>query len=202
MELNRKNLAPLHCASTDTTRLNLAALRFEEDGRTVATNGHTLALFIPGKEPEADEKLEPFSLPADSLKDIVKEQRKRNPKDCHVDVEATKGARVCRTFDPEPLGSTSELPKLQDEDGGNFPKWEAVMPKEAPHYSVNLSLHVLEQLIAAARQFSGTRKGEQQNVRFDFAESELNVVKVTCESKDDSEDRLEVIMMPCRLLDK
>lgn len=201
LSLNHRTLSPLHCASADSTRYQINSLRIEADGTTIATNGHIMAVVTPGKPLEGSEQLEPFTLEADHLKTLNKEQRKRNTPEATIDLEATNENGHCRIETP---GSGAvEIPKLQCE----YPDWRQVQPSEPPHYSVRISLHVLESMIATARQFTDTKKGNggafgtagaKSIVQFDFQEDcELKPIVVTTEDKT-SGDTLKVVMMPCR----
>ena len=201
MQLNRRTLSPLHCASDDPTRFNINSLRVEADGKTIATNGHILAVVTPAKPLGGSEQLEPFTLEADALKTLNKEQRKKRAPQATINHEATNANGHCRV---ETAGSGAvEIPKMEC----TYPDWQQVLPSDAPHYSVRISLHVLESMIATARQFTDTKKGHgavfgpsanKSIVQFDFQEDcELKPIVVTTEDKT-SGDTLKVVMMPCR----
>ena len=199
LSLNRRTLSPLHCASNDSTRFNINTLHVEADGKTIATDGHIMAVVTPGKPLEGSDRLEPFTLEADHLKALNKEQRKKNAPEATIDLEATNANGHCRI---ETAGSGAvEIPKQTL----GYPNWQAVVPTEPTHYSVRISLHVLESMIATSRQFTDTKKGQggglggsKSIVQFDFQEdSELKPIVVTTEDRDTG-DTLKVVMMPCR----
>ena len=202
LSLNRRTLSPLHCASSDSTRFNINSLHIEADGTTVATDGHIMAVVTPGAMGEiGSEQLKPLQLDADALKALNKEQRKKNAPEATIDLESTNANGHCRI---ETAGSGAvEIPKLDC----NYPNWQQVVPTEPTHYSVRISLHVLESMIATARQFTDTKKGhggtlgqdsKRSIVQFDFQEdSELKPIVVTTEDRDTG-DTLKVVMMPCR----
>ncbi len=202
MDLNRRNLAPIHCASTDAGRVNLKALRFEKDGTTVATDGHILAICRRATPKHGEHvPLDPFSLPLPPLAPILKEQRKAKPAAAVIDTATTNANSYCRI---ESGGVATEIPKVDGEDF-KYPDYRAVIPTEPVMLSVGLSLHNLEKVVTTARQFTGTRKGEVTVMRFDFRENctnddgqYLNGVTVTC-NKNGHGDTLEFVVMPTRL---
>ncbi len=195
--INRRSLAPLHCASTDSTHFNINALHFTEEGQTIGTDGHLMAVFTPPAPPQAPDRLQPFTLEAEHLKALNKEQRKRFAPLAEIDRLATNANGHCRI---ETAGSGAvEIPKLQ----GTYPDWKQVIPSDPPAFAVHLSLEILEKMIATVRQFTETRKGEACPVRLDFQEAEengecLRPVVVTRDHANEDGDTLRVIMMPCR----
>ena len=165
MKLNRRTLAPLHCASKDPTRYNLNGLHFDAVGMTVGTNGHILAVVRP-------EPLEPhkrsFSVEASWLKEAVRATRpKRAP-----DVELTDA-----------------YPEMNVE----YPNWRQIHDNPpVAHHAVTLSLHVLEALVATARQFAGGKKGdENMRLNFRFPKDPWRAIRV-------EHDGLEFSVMPVR----
>ncbi len=62
---------------------------------------------------------------------------------------------------------------------------------------VVISASVLEPIIAAARQFTETRRGEELGLRFRFTANEMGSFAVTVENKN-TDDRLEFAAMPMR----
>ena len=203
LSLNRRTLSPLHCASSDETRFNINTLHVEADGTTIATDGHIMAVVTPGSidKEEWPQEVRPFTLEADHLKNLNKEQRKRNAPEATIDIKATNANGHCR-IDTAGSGAV-EIPKLDC----TYPNWQQVVPSDPAHYSVRISLHVLESMIATARQFTDTKKGHggtfgtsgaKSIVQFDFQEDcELKPIVVTTEDKT-SGDTLKVVMMPCR----
>ena len=77
-----------HAASGDH-RFGINGIRVESDGSTVATDGHRLIQYIPPETPSGDDfpktegidldgsKVEPFTIPNDSAKEIIKAAPKR-----------------------------------------------------------------------------------------------------------------------------
>ena len=201
LSLNRRSLAPIHCASTDKSREHLTTLHFEPDGTTVATNGHVMAVVTPGEPLHESQHLNPFELNVGDLAPILKEQRKKNATPADVNRLKTNTHEHCRI--DTGMGSAVEIPKVQC----TYPDWKQVLPTDPTYYSVRISLHVLESMIASARQFTGTRKGEggmfgvegrKSIVQFDFHEdTECKPFTVTAKDKD-SGDTLKVVMMPCK----
>ena len=202
-EINHRTLAPLHCASDDEARPGLCGLHFAADGSTVGTNGHLLARTIPA---ESSPKLVPFTLAAGALAPLVKDQRKKKKSvpPAQLDVDGTNAgdkALVIQTL-AEMEVSTS-IPKLE----GEFPDWRNVVPTEPTHFEVMISAHVLESMLAAVRQFTETRKGDEARILFCFhdvspkarkGDRALEPVK-TVVVDNDSGDRLECVLMPMRI---
>ena len=200
LSLNRRTLSPLHCASSDSTRFNINSLHVEANGTTIATDGHILAVVTPGTPLEIGDELTPFTLEADHLKALNKEQRKRTAPEATIALESTNANGHCRI---ETAGSGAvEIPKLDC----TYPDWKQVLPTDPTHYTVRISLHVLESMIATARQFTDTKKGQggafgtagaKSIVQFDFQEdSDCKPIVVTTEDRDTG-DTLKVVMMPC-----
>lgn len=202
LSLNHRTLAPIHCASKDSSRFNINSLHVEADGTTVATDGHIMAVVTPASPLEGVNQLEPFTLEAEHLKNLNKDQRKKNAPGNWIDTQATNTNGHCRLETISGAGAV-EIPKLDC----TYPAWKQVLPTDPTHYTVRISLHVLEAMIATARQFTDTKKGhggtlgmdaKRSIVRFDFQEdSECKPIVVTTEDRD-SGDTLKVVMMPCR----
>ncbi len=70
--------------------------------------------------------------------------------------------------------------------------------RHAAHHTVAISLAVLEPLLAAARQFSETRKGDGKMLRFEFGADPETAFVATIDGTG-SGDRLEFVVMPMRL---
>ncbi len=192
MKINHRNLAPIHCASRDSTRYNLNSIHFDEHGCTIGTNGHVLACVTPGDE----SKLEAFTVGLDSLESLQREQKKRNATAAELDVEATNDNGHCRITSAT---GALEIPKLQPGDKEFYPKWQQVLPAAECDTDrvVVISAAVLEPIIAAARQFTETKRGQLLGLRFRFTDKEMGPFAVTVEYKH-SDDRLEFAAMPMR----
>jgi DNA polymerase III sliding clamp (beta) subunit (PCNA family) len=181
-EITRRTLAPLHCASNDETRYNLRSLHFDTDGSTVATDGHLMARAVP-VVPNND-PAEPFTLAAEALADLNREQRKKKAEPARMEF----GERNVI------VDGVDEIPHLD----GDFPDWrQCHEPPKSVHHEVAISLHNLERMVAAARQFTNTRKGEVVQVLFRFPKSDLKAIRAEVTDKE-SLDRLEFTVMPCR----
>ena len=111
-----------------------------------------------------------------------------------IDEEFTNANGRMRCTVGEFPGSTADVLEISKMDDVEYPDWHNVMPKGEVVHSVSLSLHVLETLVAIARQASGTRKGESRPMVFEFG-SDLDPVKVT----DPKDPALTIVAMPCRL---
>lgn len=195
MKINHRTLAPLHCASTDETRFNLNALHFTAEGETIGTNGHLLARFRPASayQDSGCPELEPFTVDRFSIEPLAKEQRRKWQEPCTLDVEETNANGHARFTDT--ASGSQETPKLDCE----YPNWKQVLAKsDSEDREIGISLAVLEPLIAAARQFSETRKGGGQCVRFCIPKDNLKPFTATV-LHEDSGDILEFTLMPMRL---
>ena len=192
MEINHRTLAPLHCASTDKTRDNVNVIHFDVSGDTIATNGHIMAHYVPSGT-DGGAGVLPFSLSLDSVAALNKEQRKRTQAPSELEIDATNANGHARISNTTP--GTIEIPKAVS----TFPDWRAVMPTSADtDHEVGISLAVLEPLIAAARQFSETRKGEGKCVKFRFPADSIGTILATVDDVD-SGDKLEIVLMPMRI---
>lgn len=199
MQVNHRTLAPIHCASTDETRFAINTLSFESSGEVIATNGHIMARFIPSEKP--DPELAPFVIGAKSVDDLNRQQRKKSTEPLTVNVAAANENGHVIFESPDPDQCAFGIAKL---DNVEFPNWRSVHPYVAggtnhePQHKVGISLAMLEPIVAAARQFSETRKGAGTLVRFEFGENpESPFVAIVDDTG--SGDRLELIVMPMRL---
>ena len=188
MQFNHRNLSPLHCASTDATRHNLNSLHIAADGSTVAADGNVLAHVTPAND-GIPVTVTPFTIDREALKALQSEQRKKKTPDADLDIEATNNnchARICSA------GITTEIPKME----ATYPAWEQITNPRPGAHTVGISLHVLEQMVATARQFSATKKGEFCGLKFEFPEDEFAPIRA---SRMDDGDEIEILAMPCRV---
>lgn len=197
MEINRRNLAPLHCASEDDARHNLNSLHFDPSGKTVATDGHILAIHTPGISPErAGENYftKAFSVPiGDTLREINKDQRKKYPQQCELRSDLVDEG----TIQFQHGGDTINIADRP----GDFAAWKHVVPDQdkCQHHVISISLHNLEKMIASARQWTQTKKGEQCAMVFQFPRNLEKPILVSTEPhKDRDGDKLDFVVMPCR----
>lgn len=189
MEISHKSLAPIHCASTDSKRLHINALHFDKEGQTVATDGHILAVAIPA----TPTPLEPFDIEVAQLADINREQRKKRSDPMTLDADETN-ANGHAHIRSGTFGTVHQLSKANLA----FPDWRMVHKDSFDtHHEVGISAAVLEAMIATVRQYTQTRKGDGQCIRFQFPESNLDCMRATVEDADGG--RLEISFMPMRL---
>ena len=142
MNVNKQNLEVVRAASKDSSRLAIQVLRFEQGG-TVATNGNMLATVtypeqlkgseLPKGLPEGNaEDLTPFSIPADSIKELARSIPKRSClpalRNAFLDVAGTNsnGSAKFSATDLE-LTTPTEVRKVDM----NFPNCEHVFPKDS-----------------------------------------------------------------------
>jgi DNA polymerase III sliding clamp (beta) subunit (PCNA family) len=194
MEINRRTLAPIYCASTDETRFTINSLHFAADGSTVATNKHILARCVP--KTSIGHELQPFTLWADTLAELQREQMKARAIPAKLDIDATNGNGYARVTG---VSGAREIPKLD----GDFPDWRHAHPKETPDHKhrVLISLANLEKIVAAGRQFTASKKGETIVAAFEFTDEHFSGNlggPIRAEIRDcESGDVLEFSVMPC-----
>lgn len=180
MKISKKHLAPIHCASKDETRYNLNSIHFADDGSIVATNGHMLGRVVP----KDMEKRSPFMMALESVKELIKRSAK---KPVILNVEDSTPTRIFDELEfPYNLVADAE-----------YPNWRAVHkePKKSDvTFEIALSAHVLESMIAAARQFTGTSKGKAVPLKFTFTDN-LSPAFVTVTDKVTG-DVMEFSLMP------
>jgi len=185
IRLNRRTLSPLHCASKDPTRYNINGLHFSKEGVTVGTNAHILACVRPA---EFEPHPQSFSLEPAALAAAVKATRPvRAP-----DVEVAEGLAPRRWLVGDLEHSEMDV---------DYPNWRQVHPiKHAiPQHTLALSLHVLEALVATARQFAGGKKGDERTyLTFELPSDPIKPVRVHT-ADPGSGDVLELSLMPRRL---
>lgn len=179
IRLNRRTLSPLHCASKDPTRYNLNGLRFDAEGVTVGTNDHILACV------QTEPHLESFSLEPAALAAAVKATRPKTA----PDVEVTPGSAPRRWLVGDVEHSQADV---------EYPNWRQVHPVKhaVPQHTVMLSLHVLEALVATARQFAGGKKGDKGTpLTIELPSDPLRPIRAHTADKQ-SGDVLEFTFMP------
>ncbi len=184
MLVTKKHLAGIHCASQDSTRYNMNAIHFADDGSIVSTDGHILSRIVP----KDMKKRSVFSMTIDSVKDLIKKVQKKGS----VAVLNVSDMTSTRVLD------AAEFPYELVED--KFPNWRQVHkePKESEiTFEVCFSAHVLESLISSTRQFTGTTKGKDAPIKFSFINNQSPAF-VTIEGKD-SDDVMEFSVMPMRI---
>jgi hypothetical protein len=184
IKLNRRSLAPLHCASKDETRHHLGALHFSAEGVTVGCTGHLLACVTPAH-------LEPipraFGLERAALADVVRETKKKGAED--------------RTLHP------AEAPRRWVVDGvehseidAEYPAWRRMHPEKhaVPKHTFEISLHVLEAMTATARAFAGGKKGDEDTrLTVELPSDPIRPIRVHTADKG-SGDVLGFTLMPMR----
>jgi len=184
IRLNRRTLSPLHCASKDPTRYSLNALHFDNEGVTVGTNGHILACVRPA---ELEPHRTSFSLEPAALAAAVRATRPRSAPDVElIPCGLLRNWRVCNV----------EHSEMDVE----YPTWQQAHPVQppVPQHTVMLSLHVLEALVATARQFAGGKKGDEDTpIAFEFPGAAAAAIRAHTTDKQ-SGDILEFTVCPRR----
>lgn len=202
MKYDARDFAVIH--ATEKGNWN-EALHFAEDGSVIATNGHIVAI-ASSEERTADiangEVIKPFTIEkgaADSFLAQVKKMTRKDGSGAGLDLDATNENGHARF---ETMGGAVELPKRD----GDYVDWQAVASPEvssAPDRQLGISLAVLENIVAVARQFSQTSKGKGQCVKFSFSDCSdgqaLSLKPFTVECDKGDGRTLKIIAMPMRL---
>lgn len=176
MLLHKRNFAVRHCASKDETRLNLCGVHVTADGRTVATNGHLMAVvdavevspeeypLLDGVDPGA--AVGPVTIPLPAIESVVKALPKRTymPILEHAVLAPNGGAETVV------LASTDlETPqRVSAKRIEGFPLWEQVVPSSPERIAVTLGIPVLEALLKTAKEFAKDAKYIRFGLRGEF----------------------------------
>ena len=156
-----ESLSVIHAASDDATKYNINSVHFTEDGSTVATDGHMLAKVTP----EKPVKVEPFTVELKGLAPVAKEVKRARKAGGHLSLENPEdigapgwGATIPFTAATKSVTGEVQIPRVD----GDYPAYGQVIPQldSSNSLSVGVSLSVLERMVAIAREFTGTRKGE------------------------------------------
>lgn len=193
MKLTKKLLALVHCASQDETRYNLNGIYFDGDGTSVATDGHVLGRIVPfgrslGRQ-DRPTKGSAFILALEAVKDLIRRTK-------------AKGSSVMLDVDDKRSRSIQDAEHRNTYEviDGEFPKWKQIHKKPskaATKHTLCLSAEVLEKVLAASRQFTGTTKGAALKLEFTFVEDNLAPVFIEVLDKETS-DSIEFSAMPMR----
>ena len=200
---NTAALSVIHAASDDPSRYNINSVHFNEQGATVATDGHMLAIVTP----KETIKVEPFMVEIGALEPIAKEVKRARKTGGNIALENSANGGVSRTGPTVPFVATTkavvgpvDLARVE----GEYPDYHQVIPEldNVNSISIGISLAVLETFIAIARQYTGTRKGEECPLHFRFLANgepeEEGLSAFTAEVSDD-DSTLLLVGMPCRL---
>jgi DNA polymerase III sliding clamp (beta) subunit (PCNA family) len=200
MLLNKHNLNITQFASKEETRYALKGILVTEH-ETVATNGHILVRVttpttdeknfpdVPGFEQHAEFK--PFILPSDAAKEIAKATPKHKsiPVLNHARVSSNGAVQVAttdldnpRVFNPKPLV-------------GQFPNWQAILPKGEPEVSVTISADYLTELAKAAGKMADDRSKAIKLRIYNCGSFKQVSIEVTC---SDTGQTFQSVLMPMR----
>lgn len=185
MKLSKSQLSVLHAASTDT-RYNLNGITIEADGRTVATDGHMLATV--GSESIPEKAGESLTAPLCIAKAATKLARK-----APVDLEYSALELSYKASNAE----SSETVTV-DCEFGQYPDWRNVLPKGEPEKKVAISVALLEKLVAIARQFTETKKGDSTGLVFELR-GEFDPISVKSAKNNEAGETLHAVLMPMRI---
>ena len=206
MLVSKTALSVRHAASKDATRYNLNGVRFESDGRVIATDGHRLYTVTPPEEkpdprefpaipgvedPGGSAPLEPFTLPLAAADAVAKAIPKRGLpilKNALLDVDGTNGSEKAR-FVTTDLEVTTPIEALKID--GDFPDWRQVMPDGEPTVKLALNWQYLADLGKALNEFCpGSR---EKLVTIEIID-EMSPVKFTAKNPDTGEEFTGLIM--------
>lgn len=204
MLVSKAQLTVRHAASKDTSRYNLNGIRFEADGRTVATDGHrlyTVTAEVPSDDDypnvadveNTSEPLEPFILPSETAdrvrKAIPKKQRAPILEYARLDVASTNANGSARFV-------TTDIENAQVVEGrkieGEFPDWRKVMPEEGKaQVTVTLNWQYLADIGKALNEFAPGSRGKA--VKLEITDA-LSPVKFTATDPDSGAEFTGIIM--------
>lgn len=207
--LNKFNLAVSEFVSKNASRYTLNSILVTQD-ETVATDGHRLVRVsvdksiavdqFPVKEGAAftaNDDYKPFLLPADTAKAIVKA----------IPRKSTLPALSCVAIDGKATDSNGDAhlavndletfqPFTVRKPEGQFPNWQAVMPKvENAKFTIAVNAKYLAELARAAAAFVADEPNQRVVLRFDTAE---RAMRMDCE-RDGGAQTWTGVLMPVKL---
>lgn len=152
----RANLSVMRCASKDNTRYNCNTIAFDPNGSTIATDGHTLAVYTPaGVDRRVHgalrEEEKPIALEIECVKAIHKTIGAKGSFD-FIDDEntgtaaSTSACITLPTMSPERAG---------DHSSWEFPQWTQVLPQPKEPVRMRLNAQYLKRIAEAAIEASG-----------------------------------------------
>ncbi len=161
MLIDRKNLAVAECAAKVPGRYAMNGIHFTKDG-TVGTDGRALAV-VPypdqgcaGDFPELPDfkdqgtpaELTPFIVETKAIKAALGKDDRKNRRPIldmvSLNVEETNAnGHAAFGYTDLETASTPKIRKLE----GEFPRWQAIVPKAENYPAVRLSLFVLERVL-------------------------------------------------------
>jgi DNA polymerase III sliding clamp (beta) subunit (PCNA family) len=150
MQLRKSDFSILKAASKDESRYNLNAVRFESDGRMVATDGHMLVTFAP---PEETQLGEAFEVGAADFARLAKLIDARDA--AEIDTEATRANGHVRV---NAAGQKLNVAKREDSE---FPEWRKLFTTcdgAEGEIKVTLGARLLKTLCEIALAHSGERE--------------------------------------------
>jgi len=205
VRIEKRDLAPMHCASDDSTRWNLFGVRFDAARRRViATDGHVMAWV---SLPEGLERAGTFGLAPDEALRLA-----RLKHGAIVDVDATRANGHLRVSEcpsrHSPLagsGCWSEYAKHEGVGGSEWPRVEQVIPDaDAPGTRrLGLSVDVLEQVVKVAKA-RGVRHLDIRVPKDAPSSKEEGAARcvmgpVLILATDEAESGFGIVAMPCRV---
>ena len=196
-------LSVIHAASNEPGRYSINSVHFNEQGATVATDGNVMAVVTP-KEPV---KVEPFTVELGALEPIAKEVKRAKKGGGNIALEDPANGGVSRVGPTVPFIATTkavvgpvDLARVE----GDYPDYRQVLPNldSENSLSVGISLAVLENFVAVARQYTDTRKGDTRMLHFRFplpADGEHESLSAFSAETSEGESTLLIVGMPFRI---
>lgn len=179
--IDKKDLAVLHAVTKDVTRYNLHGVLIEKDGTLVGTNGHMLLTATRERENQG--------LDADAIlpREDAEALKRAIPKN---------GLAVLGTEDGKfeaAAGGTTLSGELVDAE---YPKWRNIRPTGEAKATVRLDARLLEHVVKAAIDYSGTSRREQIFLDIEIRD---DLVPVVLKYAREDGGELEALVMPVRL---
>ena len=212
MLLNRANLAVVEAATKQESRYALNGILCDVDG-TTATDGYMLCHVSPPPGsvaanfptwPGAERPTEPirrFVLPSDSAREIAKALPKKST------IPILKTAMVCAdtNVNGKAAIAVTDLEARRvfqpDKVDGQFPNWQAVIPKHNAESPATLTIaldgDLLERVIKVARALKAEAGDTRGPVRLEFSFSDAqSAAKIMAANSEGQE--LTAVVMPLR----
>ena len=152
MFISKANLAVAAAASSDLTRFATGSVLIEADGKTVATDGHILAMVggLPANTsaPAMAVPFEPCLIPARAALDLGKQIRKPfTTAEIAVPESNLNGSIIVQTNGT----ATHTVAKDQNATADRFPDYAAVIPSGDAVWSAGFKVQQLAQALGIAK---------------------------------------------------
>jgi len=194
LEITRQDLLVLACASTDETRYNLNGVYFDHENghpRTIATDGHTLAMVDTGEKLGSAFEFEPFILGIENVKILAGWLKNKTCLPVTVEKDEERSHSIICS---QGIDRRMTLPTID----GEFPAYRQVLPEVSRPCALteDACLSAVYHRRAATICEHFMRGHRMKPIRMNF-DGELASIRYTAEDMD-TERRLTVVVMPMR----